>query len=282
MDGAPGHERSLVPDSIEPIPALLFLALFEALRAGWQLQQSSNPTWTKIEALAPRDVESDLHSAFTASVDSVAKRLSSQITSRTEASLRTASATHIPLSPDSIDMIVTSPPYATRIDYAMATLPELAALGWDKTDLATLRTRLLGTPVTSGGTVGQDQPVGHTALQFLDRVANHGSRASAGYYLKFFERYFAGLAASIREMSRVAKPGAGMAVVVQDSYYKEVRLDLARVLVELAARSGWNCQDSYDFPVHTMAAVNRGARSYRSNFWATESVLIFAKQRQGA
>ena len=44
------------------------------------------------------------------------------------------------------DLILGSPPYCTRIDYVISTLPELAVLGYCNEDLAVLRASMLGTP----------------------------------------------------------------------------------------------------------------------------------------
>jgi DNA modification methylase len=50
-----------------------------------------------------------------------------------------ASSQSIPLPNSFIDLVVTSPPYCTRIDYAVATSPELALLGCSmKKDLKAL------------------------------------------------------------------------------------------------------------------------------------------------
>lgn len=53
----------------------------------------------------------------------------------------------LPLSSNSVDAIITSPPYCTRIDYAIATVLELAILGFSSENYLTeLRNKMIGTP----------------------------------------------------------------------------------------------------------------------------------------
>ena len=56
------------------------------------------------------------------------------------------SSAHLPLDTSSIDAVITSPPYCTRIDYVIATLPELAILGLRPDELKGLRDKMIGTP----------------------------------------------------------------------------------------------------------------------------------------
>ena len=44
------------------------------------------------------------------------------------------SSIDIPINDNYLDCILTSPPYCTRIDYAIATMPELAVLGYSNNE----------------------------------------------------------------------------------------------------------------------------------------------------
>jgi hypothetical protein len=115
-------------------------------------------------------------------------------------------------------------------------------------------------------------------LAFLAAVESHDSKASATYYAHYFERYFDGLSSSLNEIDRVASSRAKMALVLQDSYYKEIRLDLAAVATEMLKPRNWQLLGHADFSTRTLAAVNPRARKYRSTFTAAESVLLFHRQ----
>lgn len=67
-------------------------------------------------------------------------------------------------------------------------------------------------------------------------------------------------------------------MVVQNSYYKEILLDLPRVASQLAEATGWRIEQRFDFEVgRTMAVVNPRARAYRQDFGAVESVLLLQR-----
>ena len=56
----------------------------------------------------------------------------------------------MPIKEQSVSHILSSPPYCTRIDYAVATALELGLLGYTRTEFNSLRLSLLGSPLTNG------------------------------------------------------------------------------------------------------------------------------------
>ena len=68
-------------------------------------------------------------------------------------------------------------------------------------------------------------------------------------------------------------------MVVQDSYYKEVRNDLAAIVSEMGYGLGLEQRKRRDFKkVATLAGVNRRSREYRVAGEAVESVLALEKR----
>lgn len=133
-------------------------------------------------------------------------------------------------------------------------------------------------------TVPKHEPVGDlwsaSARLALAGVAAHESRASATYYRKWLQQYFHSYQDSLRAVSAASGPGAVMVLVVQDSYYKDLRIDLASITLENAAQQGWREAQRYDFVAPTtMASINTRSRVYRSSFTATESVIVFERRR---
>jgi hypothetical protein len=62
---------------------------------------------------------------------------------------------------------------------------------------------------------------------------------------------------------------------VQDSYYKDVHIDLATIVAEMASEVGWVHDETIDYPVaRTKAALHPGVRRYRKSFEATESLIV--------
>ena len=97
---------------------------------------------------------------------------------------------------NSVGVILTSPPYLTRIDYAVAYARELAVLGIDVLGSRELRSSLMGTTLIRP--VRADGPAfGPLATDLLRRVSSHPSKASKGYYLKQVRQYLDDLCLSL-------------------------------------------------------------------------------------
>jgi hypothetical protein len=190
-----------------------------------------------------------------------------------------ASSLRIPLSSGSVDAVISSPPYCTRIDYVRATLPELAVIGYPNGDsIRQLREKMIGTPTIDKNQNYDSHAWGKTCSHFLSAVKRHPSKASSTYYLKYYRQYFASVFASVREIDRVLKRSGRCVLVVQDSYYKDVRIDLHRIFIEMAKGLGWSLKQKVDFHVkQTLAGVNPEVKPYRQTFQATESALVFSK-----
>jgi len=217
--------------------------------------------------------------------DEVKKMLSntkSQVSlkARGEKTIGVASSEKLPLQRDSVDFVLASPPYCTRIDYAVATSPELALVGFSlDTDFDQLRRELIGTSTVPNIAPSVRGEFGETCLKFLDAVSKHSSRASSTYYYKNHVQYFCSISKSLAEIGRVLKPGGRCVLVVQDSFYKNVHNDLPRMITEMASFK-WLCvAEKCDFVLsRTLAGINPGANAYRDSFAAIESVLVLNKQ----
>jgi DNA methylase len=130
---------TLSPDGIDlsrisSIAAAFYVALFAVARELTRPFQSSNPTWLK----RPSDVESlvetsrnSIEEKFNERVASMAAVLSTPLTRKAAElpiEIRLADSTSPNLHRGSVDAVLTSPPYCTRIDYTAATRVELAVI----------------------------------------------------------------------------------------------------------------------------------------------------------
>lgn len=273
--------------SISPIAATFYVALFSICRRAASRFQTSNPTWVRVSTIEAE--KSDLSknalcADFLECVASMANSLQSLfVDSVTDAPTTSficgdSAIDHVPNG--TIDMVLTSPPYCTRIDYTAATRVELAVV-WPLTqhDFIDLgRTMIGSTRVPSAG-IEPKRRWGPECIKFLQKVRRHPSKASGGYYLRTHLDYFDKLDRSLGCVSHALKLGGGAVFVVQDSYYKEVHNDLATIVGQMAFNRGLYLRRREDFNVPaTLAASNPHARKYIRPQGATESVLCFERR----
>ncbi len=189
-----------------------------------------------------------------------------------------ARALRIPSS--SVDAIITSPPYLTRIDYTAGTLPELHAMGFDsepRSSLRALRVRMMGTPCIRASHPVPDGRLGGRLLQLLEDIRTHQSYAAESYYWKTIVQYFNDAYAVIREVARVLRKGGHAAVVVQDTWFKDVYINLAEWYLHLAQRVALKGRiDRSEEVRRSLTAVNPYAHAYPKGA-VQEHVLILTK-----
>ena len=122
---------------IQPLSAFFYVALFRTLRHFISKFQSSNPTWVKVSK-GKRRIQLSVERIYNRFIREMAHLESALISEpksmpsieQSKYIIEQASSTTLPLLSNSIDAVVSSPPYCTRIDYVRATLPELAVIGF--------------------------------------------------------------------------------------------------------------------------------------------------------
>lgn len=277
-------------DKISGTAATMYVALFGACRKLAAPFRSSNPTWLR----RPREASERLKVArsliahhFSGNVRGMAAALEAKlerdlladgIPRPGESSVLLSDTTSMKLPSQSIDFVLTSPPYCTRIDYTAATRIELAVL-WPLlgTTARILGKQMIGSTQVPANRIEADPEWGPTCCQFLEALRKHPSKASAGYYYKTHLDYFEKMSRSMDRVATALRPGASAVFVVQDSYYKELRNDLAKIIAEIGEIRGLRLKGRADFHLRSMSDINPGRRSYRRPSGATESVLCFER-----
>lgn len=274
-------------EMLSSIAAAFYVALFSAVRQSARRFLTTNPTWIKKPRQDDRlALEAGLITgAFMGAVVSMAEALvlrrnqSAQVRPLAEANIQNLDSTKTAPADETVDLILSSPPYCTRIDYVSSTRLELAVMGSLVKDTENvLRRSMLGSPLapTSEDTV--DPEWGPACTDFLQRVREHPSKASSGYYYRTHLDYFRKLHAAIGRMVPSIKAGGAGVFVVQDSHYKNVHNPVAKIFAEMAESEGLTLQRQVDFELsRTMASRHPHAKTYRATSKATESVLCFLK-----
>jgi hypothetical protein len=271
---------------LSPLAAFFYLALFRTVRPSLRVYRGSNPTWIRSRIpwrnrLNPTSAR--LADRFQNQVSCLATSVSVSGFGKHSSQLSTLgceSSTSLSIADTSIDAVITSPPYCTRIDYVIATLPELAVMGIKLSEIKPLRDRMIGTPTIQQEREESDEEkliAGPISANLLRQIRAHSSKASSGYYAKFYRQYFRTMRASLAEISRVTRDAAPLVMVAQDSFYKDIHVDLPTVLDELATEQGWSRVGFQHYSVRNFASINRRSRNYRDATSATEAVLLFSK-----
>jgi hypothetical protein len=271
---------------LSSVAAFYYVALFRAVRSFLSRFTRSNPTWIARAVDAGDRVcvtREDLGSMFRQHVRHMSAAIEREPNewdfTNSNCTISVASSECLPVADGSVDFVLCSPPYCTRIDYAVATSVELAVLGFRLAEqLPDLRRRLIGTPTIQDVVPNPDSSWGPACNWFLNRLHEHASKAAKSYYYKTYVQYFCGIARSLSELSRCLKIGAQCILVVQDSHFKDLRVDLASIFTEICRAQRLTLFRRVDFPIsRTFANINTRSRTYRNKTSATESILCFIR-----
>lgn len=198
---------------------------------------------------------------------------------RDRVTVQVGDSRQMPLSTESVDLVVTSPPYCTRIDYAVATRIELSVMFSSLSEsFDSLRRSMMGSTAIRGAPANVSLPPESYASEVLNEIRAHASKASSTYYFKTFSAYFIDLYLSLREIARTLKVRGEAVLVVQDSFYKDVHIDLAAAIESFAGEVGLRLIDRVDFTVQrNMREINPRAVARGASFQAKESILYLKK-----
>lgn len=273
-------------ENLSSIAAANFVALFSVCRRFAAKFQSTNPTWIryrKEDESRPRVNNESIYEEFLTNIRGMAQSLAdrSQINGHetTRPEIKLGDSTSVALPAGSVDMVLTSPPYCTRIDYTAATRLELAVLyPLTKIDIPSLSRQMIGSVRVPAEKIAIGN-WGETCSKFLRDVQTHPSKASSGYYYRTHLDYFYKMNNSIKNLSESLKPNGLAILVVQDSYYKNVYNDLPGMISEISSFHNLKLRRRDNFTIQrTMAGLHPHSRGYKRPMSALEAVLCFEKQ----
>ena len=161
---------------------------------------------------------------------------------------------------NSVDVVITSPPYANRYDYTRTYALELAWLGYDNAGISQLRQRLLSATVENHSKRGSLSSSYDDALILFDRhpaiaeitheleSANRRSELPNPNVIRLVRNYFMELTVVITELARVCRSGAAVFMVNDNVQYhgEEVPVDL--ILSDLAEQCGFRTKAIWALP----------------------------------
>ena len=136
---------------------------------------------------------------------------------------------------------------------------------------------MTGSPVVRGTNRTSADLVSESGLELLDVIEDHPSKGSKSYYRPWLSNYLQQLQLGILELSRVVQPESPIAMVVQDSHYKEKLIDLQQIVIEVMGGANRSLTFRLDYPaIQLLSKSNPRARKHLTNRANSESLLVFA------
>jgi len=175
------------------------------------------------------------------------------------------------LEAESIDAVITSPPYPNEKDYTRTTRLESVLLGFvqNKQQLRALKRDLVRSN-TRGVYKGDEDHLFSSSYERVQRIARAIERRrkelgkTSGFerlYARVTQLYFGGMARHLGELRLVLKPGALLAYVVGDqASYLRVMIRTGEILAEIANSLGYEVLGNHLFRTRLATATREQLR----------------------
>lgn len=176
-------------------------------------------------------------------------------------------AQRLPLCDNCVDLIVTSPPYASNaIDYMRAHKFSLVWMGYSLKELGPVRSRTIG----GESTTGMDM---ETLPSRTDRVVKEVAKRDAKKG-KVLHRYYSEMTRALREMYRILKPGKVAILVVGSSVMRGRDTETGNCLADVGRSIG------FDVPAIGVRNLDRNRRMLPASATLDKSSQIQQRMHQ--
>jgi hypothetical protein len=267
-------------NSLPVLASFYYASLFAAVRDVLQRFRGTNPTWLRFPASSRERLNPSSNSigcGFVERSSYLAQRLVVRDDQAVNGGRIFAGSVLDLVETNTYDGCLTSPPYATRVDYVRSSLAELSVLGLSSKQLDQLRLATTGSPRVKGRQLDRAPLRSATANRVTKAVYEHSSHGSASYYGPWISAYFSDLESSFERIHTAVQQNGRIGVVVQDSYYKSFHIDLQTIVAEAMEGFGRSLQAREDYGVrHLFSRINPEARRHLPNRTNQESLLVFA------
>jgi len=154
------------------------------------------------------------------------------------------------LPANSVDAVITSPPYPNEKDYTRTTRLESVLLGFirSKEDLRELKKRMVrsNTRGVYKADTDDDHVAGHLEIERIAaaiesrRIEMKKDSGFERLYARVTKLYFGGMVRHLAELRRVLRPGAQLAYVVGDqASYLRIMIRTGQLLADIASSLGY-------------------------------------------
>lgn len=268
---SPEAEKLILKNSISPLPLHKTLVLFETLKQfenepiyHHALLALGNALVYKISNLhfgpevgvkSPK-IDAPVVSSWLFEIKKMAsdlQQIKGMSFPKAEVHLADARSLNV-IEPNSIDAVITSPPYPNEKDYTRTTRLESVLFGFinNKEELRELKRRLVRSN-TRGIYKGDDDDKWVSEFPEIQRIAEAIEKRrielgkDSGFeklYARATKLYFGGMAQHLSELRKVLRPGAQLAYVVGDqASYLRVMIRTGQILGDIAKSLGYELVD---------------------------------------
>jgi len=214
----------------------------------------------------------DVPLGFQQSVRAICRRLADDAPTESLAKVRLGDARRLSSVRDqSVDAVLTSPPYLNAIDYMRGHRLSLIWLGHKVSDLRAIRTESIGS---------ERRPNEHIELEELAlmKVAMGSLDALPRRFDRMIDRYVQDLYRMMKELVRVLRKGGSATFVVGNSCLRDVFINNAEALTKAAILCGLSISNRVERELPTQSRylplTASGALGKRMR---TETIVSFAK-----
>lgn len=190
---------------------------------------------------------------------------------------RRGDARHLRLDDESVDLIFTSPPYATALDYTRAHFLAVAwmrdALGISLDDYRALGARYVGSERGRLDEIAVNTCEGWTrANQIVANLQWHSP-----HHAQLISRYWRDMDQVLREMHRVLKHRRHAVLVVCPSHIRRVQVPTHQVLAEIGNAIGLHLKRQHTRTIYQHRRMLPYLQNAFGKRMTTEYILIFQK-----
>jgi DNA modification methylase len=192
---------------------------------------------------------------------------------------RLGDARCLPLEDESVDLIFTSPPYGTALDYPRA---HFLAVAWMQRALGiTVQEYKANAPDYIGsergclaGNMIIDERLGQFALgksivQALDKRSTR--------HAKLLQRYFVDMHQALSEMARVLRHGRHAIIVICPSHIRKVEVPTHDVFIEMGRAMGLELKEKHTRTINSRLRLLPYMPKAFGSRMSTEFILVFQK-----
>lgn len=192
--------------------------------------------------------------------------------------VRRGDARRLGMNDETVDLIFTSPPYATALDYPRAHFLAIPWMG-DVFNL-TVERYLARAPLYVGTERGRFKVPRSGSLEGYQRVSNviNTLEKDAPRHAKLTRRYFSDMQKVLFEMARVLRPNKHAIMVVCPSHIRKIAIPTHEVLAELAGGVGLRLKRQHSRTISERRRLLPYVQQSFGKRMDTEYVLIFQKK----